>query len=149
MADPATTQPYRVLVTGSRSWRDWIVLVAALDHLLHKHGTICVIHGDCGHGADEMAKKWAATSTRSRYVSEERHPADWQRHGKAAGFRRNAEMVSAGANLCLAFIDECRDPKCRRQPPGRHGSHGASQCAELAEKAGIEVRRFGTGDWSS
>jgi hypothetical protein len=67
----------------------------------------------------------------------EAHAADWHTHGKAAGFIRNDAMVNRGADACGAWIAACADRKCRRPRP--HGSHGASQCAGLAEKAGIPL----------
>jgi hypothetical protein len=49
-------------------------------------------------------------------------------------------MVSLGADRCLAFIGPCTSPRCRKAGP--HPSHGASGCADLAEAAGIPVRRW-------
>jgi hypothetical protein len=49
---------------------------------------------------------------------------------------RNGEMVAAGADLCLTFIQECPCP--RRAKP--HGTHGSVDCATKAARAGIPVR---------
>jgi hypothetical protein len=117
-----------ILVTGSRTWDDILCLTNALrDEVLAAR--ICglrpvVVHGACPRGADMIAARWA----RGYNVAQEPHPADWDRHGKIAGFRRNAEMVAVKPDVCLAFI--------------RDGSPGATHCADLAEKAGIPVRRW-------
>jgi YspA, cpYpsA-related SLOG family len=140
MADPIRPQDlppgpwFRVLVTGSRSWRNSAVINAALGELLGEHRKLTVVHGACPLGADVMAQEWVVNAFRYSnlgIVNSEPHPANWARYGRAAGFRRNAEMVALGADLCLAFI--------------RGGSHGATHCAEMAEKAGILVRRITDG----
>jgi hypothetical protein len=133
---------FRVLVTGSRSWPSRDRVWAELDSVLARTASpLLVIHGACNQGADLFAAGWVIANRRLPWpgVSQERHPADWGR-GKSAGFSRNAEMVALGADLCLAFIAPCRGRPCRYVEP--HGSHGASHCADLAEKAGIETRRF-------
>jgi hypothetical protein len=117
----------RLLVTGSRDWKDVGVLTHWLDDAWHYltdfvGGEVTLVHGDA-HGADRMAQgvwlNWG--------LPVEPHPADW-RLGRRAGYIRNAEMVSLGADLCVAFI--------------YHRSKGATMCAGLAEKAGIAVRRY-------
>jgi len=116
----------RVLVTGSRDWRD-IAKIRTQMHIAcarYLPSAIVIVHGGCPRGADRLADVWA-----KRYgLRTEPHPADWETHGKRAGFIRNAEMVALGADVCLAFIKD--------------GSKGATHTADLAEKAGIPVRRF-------
>lgn len=90
---------------------------------------VLLIHGACPRGADALADQFA----REIGMNVRRHPADWDTHGKRAGFLRNAEMVRGGADLCFAFI--------------RHGSAGASMTAGLARKAGIPTHVFKQGDW--
>lgn len=123
----------RILVTGSRDWEDRQSLVYRLmEHdPCAEHGDcnadcprITVVHGACPTGADAMAAEFALQWG----VDVEAHPADWEQHGRRAGFVRNAEMVELGADVCLAFIKD--------------GSKGATMTADLAEQAGIPVRRY-------
>jgi YspA, cpYpsA-related SLOG family len=125
---------YRILVTGSRDWEDnrtiWQALASTVLANTQIDAPVIVVHGACPRGADAHAAAWARRTQADgrRPVAEERHPADWEQYDKAAGFRRNAEMVALGADVCLAFI--------------RNGSRGASHTAGLAEAAGILTRRW-------
>lgn len=126
----------RILVTGSRNYPHWNQVNEALLAACAGHGNIVIIHGACPTGADALADRFVAYQR----VRVERYPADWDTHGRAAGPKRNAHMVSLGADVCLAFIGNCTSPRCRIN--GEHPSHGASGCADLAEAAGIPTRRF-------
>lgn len=147
MADTAPSlvnprESFRLLVTGSRDWMDAARIRSELNALAGQHPEgLTVVHGDAPRGADRMASDWARyVRNAGRRVTEEAHPANWQQHGGYSGFLRNAEMVALGAGLCLAWIMPCSKPYCRKPQP--HGSHGASDCVERAERAGIPVRRF-------
>ncbi|MFI2909427.1 DUF2493 domain-containing protein [Streptomyces sp. PDY-4] len=122
----------RLLVTGSRSWSDVALLEGVIGEVLwlgrYRPRDVLLIHGACPQGADAMADRFA----REIGMSVRRHPADWDAYRKRAGFIRNAEMVSAGADLCFAFI--------------KAGSPGASMTAALAKKAGILTQVFTQGD---
>lgn len=125
MAEPGETGTAavnrRILVTGSRDWRlSSVVQRALLGLRVEGWADATLVHGDAS-GADRIAAHcWAGPV--------EAHPADWGAYGKAAGHRRNAEMVALGADVCLAFI--------------RCGSQGATGCARLAERADIPVRYY-------
>lgn len=130
----------RVLVTGSRDWTN----EDAVRYALYEHTEVVkwgatIVHGDCPTGADAHAERWVQHNVKPFGARAERHPAKWQEHGRAAGPKRNAEMVARGADLCLAFIGPCTSPRCR--VPGEHDSHGATGCADLAEAAGIPTIR--------
>ena len=75
-----------------------------------------------GHakGADTLGEKYA----QERGLNIELHPADWQRHGRAAGPIRNAEMA-AEADALIAFWD------------GQ--SRGTSNMIKIAKEKGLQV----------
>lgn len=107
----------RVLVTGSRAWSDWRLLMAALS-LVWEPDTV-LVSGACPTGADDLAERcW-------RYWggSVERWPADWGRHGRPAGFVRNEAMVASGVDVCVALIKD--------------RSRGASHTVACARRAGV------------
>ena len=113
----------RVLVTGSRTWSDYKPIFDALSNVLAEHPDMVLVHGGAV-GADSAAAAWA----RIHHVRAECHEAQWATDGRSAGLIRNRAMVNAEADLGLALI--------------RGRSRGASHCADLAEKAGIETRRI-------
>lgn len=124
---------YRILVTGSRDWAD----ATTVEHALFDawaEAPLCphcdphptLVSGACPTGADRMAED----AWEERGLPVERHPADWDRYGKRAGYLRNLTMVEGGADVCLAFI--------------RNESKGATMTADLARTAGIPVRVWRT-----
>jgi len=116
----------RILVTGSRDWPYPEIVWQELNKFLADEGYLTVVHGDAD-GADSYAKIWVARTSFNRLgVRDERHPADWAKHGKAAGPIRNQEMVDLGADLCLAF--------------SLNRSRGTADCLNRAAAAGIERR---------
>lgn len=84
----------RLLIYGSRTWAPSIFEIqAAVTEFLAPRLTdvlppIVVISGNA-RGADRAGEEWARAGTHGL----ERFPADWNRYGKAAGPRRNAEMA--------------------------------------------------------
>jgi hypothetical protein len=109
----------RLLVCGSRNWRDY---ASVKKHLALLSPDI-IIHGACPTGADEMADEWA----RSNRVPIIPYAADWATYGKAAGPIRNKHMLEAShPDRIIAF----------------GSGRGTDGMCRLAEKAGIPVHRI-------
>ncbi|MEU8362347.1 SLOG family protein [Nonomuraea sp. NPDC048882] len=145
---------HRLLITGSRAWEDEQMIRDAIAANIARHGpeNLVVVHGACPSGADALTDRIATAWGGGLTV--ERHPADWDHctatchpdhrrrkppgdtdhpgllatYCPGAGPRRNAHMVSLGADLCLAFLVA--------------GSRGAAYTANIAERAGILTHRF-------
>ncbi len=125
-----------VLITGSRTWEPQATVGTDIIRFQQIFGDDLVVrHGDCPEGVDRFARDYAY----SFGVKQDPMPADWDQYGKRAGFIRNSAMVDKNPKpqICIAYITPCTKPNCKVVEP--HGSHGATMCAELAEKAGIYV----------
>jgi hypothetical protein len=117
----------RVLITGSREWKDITVIRWAL--VQHAPIGATLVHG-YARGADTAAAEfWQQFGPVESYPC---LPADWDRYGRRAGMVRNQLMVDLGAAVCLAFI--------------RDKSPGASACRDMALAAGIPVVPFYEGE---
>jgi YspA, cpYpsA-related SLOG family len=90
----------RIIVCGSREWRDYERVREVLDALLAQRGPFTLVHGACPTGGDSIARAWGVG-----VVPLEAHPADWKGLGNGAGPARNEGMAAAGADLLLAFWD--------------------------------------------
>lgn len=135
-----------MLITGSRDWVDKERMWYALDRIAaacaqenkdrYIREGLQLVSGHA-RGADALAEHWALT----RFPLEEIevHRADWSK-GKRAGIIRNTEMVDSGPDMCAAFIMPCSKPNCPTSD--LHGSHGATHCADYAERQGVPVSRF-------
>jgi hypothetical protein len=112
----------RIIVCGSRDWRDYETIRRVLDDLLDARGPFVLVHGACPTGADSIARAWGVG-----VVDLEPHPADWRGPlGNGAGLARNELMASLGADLRRAFWD------------GR--SRGTKDMIRRAVSHGIPVR---------
>lgn len=90
----------KVLVCGGRDFNDAARVHFVLDHYhAEATGFTLVIHG-AARGADSLAGQWAIL----RDVAQRAFPADWNRHGRSAGHKRNAQMLVEGKpDLVIAF----------------------------------------------
>jgi hypothetical protein len=72
-------QPFRLLVTGSRTWHDIPGIERTLAMILARHPEgVLLVHGACPRGADAIAAAYAA---RTPGYQIEVHPADWHQYG--------------------------------------------------------------------
>ena len=118
----------RILITGSRDWTDRNAIRTALVNAwidLGRPTTAVLVQGECHlGGADQIAAEiWRAWG-----YPVEGHPAEMGPNGHVLGPKRNAHMVSLGADICLAFP--------------LPSSRGTKNCMRLAREAGIPVRVY-------
>lgn len=95
-------QEYKLIVAGGRDFDSYGAVSEEINHLAHgelaDYG-VSIVSG-MARGADRLAWEFAKQADVQCYV----FPADWDTHGKAAGFIRNRQMAEFADGL-LAFWD--------------------------------------------
>lgn len=89
----------KVIIAGGRHFKDYNLLVSKLHYLLQKHKQVVIVSGKA-KGADYLGEVYARDFG---HIVEE-YPADWDKHGKSAGYKRNTEMAKNATHL-VAFWD--------------------------------------------
>lgn len=94
---------FRVIVAGSRSFSDYEMLCDYLDKLLLFKAMKDNIQIVCGgaRGADSLGERYA----KERGYDIAYFQADWDKYGKAAGYKRNMQMAE-NADALVAFWNE-------------------------------------------
>lgn len=118
----------RVLVCGSRDYANRERMFRLLNEILMEAAQmdegVTLIHG-AARGADSLADEWGHLASP---VEIESYPADWDRHGKRAGYVRNQQMLDEGQpELVVAFYSAVER------------SRGTSMMVDIARKAGVRV----------
>jgi hypothetical protein len=91
----------KIIIAGSRNFDNFIFLRNKMDFLLLESSIedVLIISGTA-RGADKLGERYAET----RGIEIKRMPANWDKHGKSAGYKRNEQMAQI-ATHCVLFWD--------------------------------------------
>jgi len=87
----------RLGVVGGRDFNDYDLLKEKLDHIHSIKKIECIISGGA-KGADSLGEKWADENE----IEKDIYLPDWKKHGRAAGFIRNEDIVK-NSHRVIAF----------------------------------------------
>ena len=87
-----------VAIAGGKTVADAGVVIRSLDRARAKYADLVLVHGG-GPGVERIAAQWAERNGVHQVVCK----PDWQRHGRAAPFRRNDELLNLLPKGVIAF----------------------------------------------
>lgn len=119
---------FRVIIAGSREYSDYETLKDTCDYLLSEKanlGVKIIIISGHAKGADTLGEQYA----QERGYDCEIYPAEWDKYGKSAGYKRNVTMAEH-ANACIAFF--------------KSGAKniGTQLMVNIAKEKGLEIREI-------
>ena len=124
-SEPLLPAGPRIAFTGGIDFNDHNGIWDRLDKVRAKHPDMVLLHGDSPKGAERIAACWA----NRRKVPQIVFKPDWARHGKAAPFKRNDQILDALPIGIVVFP----------------GSGISANLADKAKKLGIPVWKFDSG----
>ena len=87
-----------VAIAGGKDVNNPAAVIAKLDQARAKYSDIVIVHGG-GPGVEKIAAQWAERNGVHQIVCK----PDWDRHGRAAPFRRNEELLNLLPKGVIAF----------------------------------------------
>jgi len=87
--EPLIPAGTKIAFTGGTECNDVHAIWTALDRVRAKHADMVLLHGGSPKGAEKIAACWADNRKSPQIVFK----PDWTRHGKAAPFKRNDQLL--------------------------------------------------------
>jgi len=112
----------KIIIAGGRDFNDYNKLKIVCDHTFRKLTAVEIVSGTA-RGADKLGEKYA----KEKGYKIKRFAADWNKHGRSAGYIRNAEMAKY-ASVLIAFWN------------GDTKHSGTYHMINLAKKGGLKVK---------
>ena len=94
----------KVIIAGSRGITEYSIIAKAIADSMFNINS--VISG-CARGIDVLGEKWAKEND----IKLERYPAQWDKYGKSAGYRRNEQMAEVADALIAIWDGESKGTK--------------------------------------
>jgi hypothetical protein len=113
----------KVIVAGSRDFNDYGLVCHTLNELFGAFSIEIVSGG--ARGADRLGEQYAD----DHWIPKTVFPAEWDKYGKSAGYRRNEQMAQY-AEVLVAFWD--------------YNSPGTRHMINLAKQYNLEVHVIDT-----
>jgi predicted Rossmann fold nucleotide-binding protein DprA/Smf involved in DNA uptake len=124
-----------VIIAGSREFSNYELLKEVCDHVLEnkiKDGYKITIISGHARGADLLGEQYATQKGFDLKI----FPADWDKYGKKAGFKRNEKMAELGNALIAFFADGAE-------------SRGTKHMVKTAREKNLIVREIYERDFKS
>ena len=110
----------KIIIAGGRTFDNYELLSEKCEQAFSLQTEIEIVTGKCA-GADSLGEQYA--KEKGYKITE--FPADWDKYGKAAGYKRN-EQMAIYADALIAFFDG--------------ESKGTKLMIELAKKHELKVK---------
>lgn len=110
----------KVIIAGGRTFNDFQLLYKTCDKALSLQTEIEIVSGTA-NGADKLGEQYA----NEKGYPIKKFPADWNKYGKGAGYKRNEEMAKY-SDCLIAFWD------------GK--SKGTKHMIDLAKMHGLKIK---------
>ena len=110
-----------VAITGGKDIADPAAVIERLDKARAKYADMVLVHGG-GPGVEKIAASWADRNGVHQIVCK----PDWDRHGRAAPFRRNDELLNLLPKGVIAFPGSAASPRTSSTRQGSSASRSSA-----------------------